>query len=324
MFRYQQFISLLILVAAAAPAAAQTVAPALGGAGNATSIPDLSGMWGDPYIPSFDPPLSGAGPVLNKSRWPQIFGTDGPLTPGANIVLVSNPNKLVGDYANPILKPRAAEAVKKHGEAELAGNPAPVPSGQCWPQPVPYIFSSNDGMLMVQQQDQITIVYNTDHEIRHVRMNRSHPAQVTPSWYGDSVGHYEGDTLVIDTVGIKSDRPLAMIDQYGTPYSERLHIVERYRLIDYQDAKEAQERGAKENWRIPATDFAPALNYQGKGLQLQFTVEDEGVFTMPQSATLTYRRPLVTEWPEMVCVDSTHIYYAEKDTGPPRDEKPNF
>jgi hypothetical protein len=40
----------------------------------------------------------------------------------------------------------------------------------------------------------------------------NHPAQVTPSWYGDSVGHYEGDTLVVDTVGVKTDRPFAMID----------------------------------------------------------------------------------------------------------------
>ena len=53
-------------------------------------------------------------------------------------------------------------------------------------------------------------------------MNQPHPAQVTPSWYGDFVGHYEGDTLVIDTVGTKTDRPFAMIDLYGTPYTERL------------------------------------------------------------------------------------------------------
>ena len=46
--------------------------------------------------------------------------------------------------------------------------------------------------------------------VRRVRMNQLHPAQVTPSWYGDSVGHYEGDTLVIDTVGVKTG-PLAMV-----------------------------------------------------------------------------------------------------------------
>ena len=177
---------------------------------------------------------------------------------------------------------------------------------------------------MLQQLDKITILYGRDHEIRHVRMNQPHSAHVTPSWYGDSVGHWEGDTLVIDTVGVKADRPYAMVDQYGTPYTEALHVVERYRLIDYQDAKEAQERGAKENWQIPGTEFAPAPNYRGKGLQLQFSVEDEGVFTMPWSATITYRRPLVTEWPETVCAESTHEYYAVKNTGVPRADKPDF
>jgi hypothetical protein len=73
---------------------------------------------------------------------------------------------------------------------------------------------------------------------------------MTPSWYGDSIGRYEGDVLVIDTVGIKADRPLAMVDQFGTPYTTALHVVERYRLIDYEAAKEALERDAKENFQL--------------------------------------------------------------------------
>jgi len=81
----------------------------------------------------------------------------------------------------------------------------------------PYIFL-NLGMRMLQQPDKITILYVFDHEVRHVRLNQSHPAQVTPSWYGESVGHYEGDTLVIDTIGIKTG-PFAMVDFYGTPHT---------------------------------------------------------------------------------------------------------
>src|SRR5260370_7868055 len=123
-------------------------------------------------------------------------------------------------------------------------------------------------------------------------MNEPHPAPVTPSCYGDSVGHYEGDTLVIDTVGVKIG-PFAMVDFYGTLYTEALHVVERYRLIDYEAAKEGLERDARENLR-PArgadAGSAPDYSYRGKHLQLQFTVEDEGVFTMPWSATITYRR----------------------------------
>jgi hypothetical protein len=89
-------------------------------------------------------------------------------------------------------------------------------------------------MQMLQQPDKITILYNEDHEVRWVRMNQPHPAQVTPSWHGDSVGHYQGGTLVIDTVGVKTDRPFAMIDLFGTPYTKALHVVERYSLLDYE------------------------------------------------------------------------------------------
>jgi hypothetical protein len=57
-----------------------------------------------------------------------------------------------------------------------------------------------------------------------VRLNEPHPTRLTPSWYGDSVGHYEGDTLVIDTIGVKVG-PFAMADMYGTPHSPALDVV---------------------------------------------------------------------------------------------------
>src|SRR6202011_5428223 len=162
------------------------------------------------------------------------------------------------------------------GELTLRGVTAPNPANQCWPEPVPFIFK-HFGMQMLQQPHQITMIYSEDHEVRHVRMNQPHPAQVTPSWYGDSVGHYEGDALIIDTVGIKVG-PFAMVDWYGTPHTEALHVVERYRLLDYEAAKEGFERDAKER------NVAQGMrnpNHQGKYLQLQFTVEDKGVFTTP-------------------------------------------
>jgi hypothetical protein len=114
----------------------------------------------------------------------------------------SNICQLVGDYTNPILKPQAAEVVKEHGKITLTGVPYPTPSNQCRPGGVPFVLW-NIGMQMLQEPDKITILYSNDHEVRHIRMNEPHPARVTPSWYGDSVGHYEGDTLVIDTIGVK-------------------------------------------------------------------------------------------------------------------------
>jgi hypothetical protein len=293
-------------VAAATPALGQTAAPAAGTAASATqgaaSVPDFSGIWWHPSLPGFEPPASGPGPVTNRSR------RDG----------VSDYNQLVGDYTNPILKPEAAEVVKKHGELSLAGVTYPNPANQCWPEPVPFIYK-NFGLQILQQPDRLTMLYEQDHEIRHVRMNQPHPAQMTPSWYGDSVGHYEGDTLVVDTVGTRTDRPFTMIDLYGTPYTRALHVVERYRLLDYEDAKEGLDRDAKENLRPGGI---MDRNYRGKYLQLLFTVEDEGVFTTPWSATITFGRG-TDQWPETVCAENIHQYY-RKDSEVPTADKPDF
>jgi hypothetical protein len=300
--------------AAVTPAGAQSAAPSIERAGGSTqgtaSIPDFSGIWTHPSL-GFELPVSGPGPVVNKSRLPN----------GA-----SNFDKLVGDYTNPILKPQAAEIVKKRGEISLSGRAFPDPDNQCLQQPIPYVFW-NFEIGILQQPDRITILYHHDHQFRQVRMNQPHPAQVTPSWHGDSVGYYESDTLVIDTVGIKIGR-FDMIDRLGTPYTAALHVVERYRLLDYEAAKEAQERGQKEWPRIPTYAIDP--DYKGKGMQLQFTVEDEGVFTMPWSATITYRRPLHTTWEEFVCAENIneyyagHEYYSDKDAKVPTADKPDF
>jgi hypothetical protein len=298
---------LLAALAAATPASGQTpaFAPAAGSTQSAASIPDFSGIWAHPYLTGFEPPLSGPGPVKNKSRLPNGRANFG---------------QLVGDYANPILKPQAAEAVKKHGEISLAGGGYPTPSNQCWPGGVPYIFW-DFLMQMFQQPDRITMVYRHGDEVRHVRMNAPHPAQVTPSWYGDSVGHYEGDTLVIDTVGIKIG-PFAMMDMYGTPHSPALHVVERYRLVDYADAKDAMERNDKENTRAGGgAEFDP--NYRGKVLQLHFTVEDDGVLTMPWTATITYW-PNLGPWTELICAENRHEYYAGRESEVPHADKPDF
>jgi hypothetical protein len=110
MHRQRLFFLLMSLAAAAAtPALGQTTAPTVGPASaqGAAYIPDFSGRWSHPYWPGFEPPASGPGPVTNRLRL-----REGPQK-GA-----SNPNQLVGDYTNPILKPWAAEIVKQHGEAE--------------------------------------------------------------------------------------------------------------------------------------------------------------------------------------------------------------
>jgi hypothetical protein len=304
---------LLLLVtltaAGAAPASGQTVAPAAAtpAAPSAASIPDFSGAWAHPGL-GFGPPLSGPGPVRNKSRLPSG---------------VSNFDQLVGDYSNPILKPEAAEVVKKLGEISLSGRAFPDPDNQCLQNPVPYIFW-NFYVRLLQQPDKVTIIYQHDSDFREVRLNRPHPATVIPSLHGDSVGHYEGDTLVVDTVGVKLG-PYRMIDRFGTPYTPALHVVERYRLLNYEATKEALALAAKE-W--PRAGANVDLDYRGKGLQLEFTVEDAGVFTMPWSATITYGRD-ASGWDERVCAENVqHEYdghfFSDKDAHVPTADKPDF
>jgi hypothetical protein len=261
------------------------VLPAMGQ--TSVLVPDFSGSWNHTSLNGLELPLSGPGPVRNRSRLqtgPQAGVSDG--------------GQLVGDYTNPILRPWAAEVVKKFGEISMAGEGYPTPRNQCWPEQVPFAFI-NYGMQLLQQSNRITILYPFDHQFRQVRMNQPHPVHVTPSWYGDSVGHFEGDTLVIDTVGIKVG-PFSMIDWYGTPFTEALHLVERYRLLDYENTIKAIEWAAKELFQndTPYNGFAVDPNYKGKGLQIQLTVVDEGAFTMPWSATVTFRRGL-EEWQEM-------------------------
>ena len=301
-------LSIALAALAATAALGQTLAPAAAPAGtvrqSAAAIPDFSGIWAHPYLTGFEPPASGPGPVTNRSR-----RQDG----------VGNFGKLVGDYSNPILQPWAAEVVKQHGDISLAGGGYPTPSNQCWPGGVPYVFW-DFLMEMVQQPDRITMIYRHGNEVRHVRLNEPHRAGLAPSWYGDSVGHYEGDTLVIDTVGIRIG-PFAMVDMYGTPHSPALHVLERYRLIDYADGRGAMERNAKENSRNPGADFD--AGYRGKVLQLLFTVEDQAVFTMPWTASITYR-PAVGAWTDLICAENIHEYYGGKDAAVPQAGKPDF
>jgi hypothetical protein len=317
-------LSATLAAAAATPVLAQTATPAAGPAGTATqgaaSMPDLSRVWYHPALPWFEPPASGPGPVTNRSRAPQRPGgaTGSQASPPTKDG-VSNYDQLVGDYTNPILQPWAAETVKKFGEISLAGITYPNASNQCWPRPVPFIFKHQQ-MGMIQQPDKITFIFNEDHEVRRVRLNEPHQSPVTPSWYGDSVGRYEGDTLVIDTIGIRADRKYAMVDLFGTPYTKSLHVVERYRLRDYDDVKDAIERNKNENWLVVGDVFS---GHRGKFLQLHLTIDDDGAFTTPWTATLTFV-PGPDLMAEAVCAENRAQYYYKNEADVPTADKPDF
>ena len=197
-------------------------------AGAAPATPDFSGFWARSIF-GHESPISGPGPIRNLKR-----RADGK----------SDAQQLVGDYNAPILTPRAAAIVKRHGEVSLAGENYLDPSNQCRPMTPPYILRVQEVQLL-QQKHQVVILYMQDHQYRRIRLNASHPAKLTPSWSGDSIGHYEGDTLVVDTVGAKFGLA-SMVDMFGTPFSEGLHVVERYRMISGAEAKAYQDRGEEE------------------------------------------------------------------------------
>ena len=291
------------LLAAVATALAATAGLAIS-ATPAPSVPDFSGIWTHAN-PGFEPMASGPTALVNRARRPN----------GTGDIL-----KLAGEYTNPILKPEAVEVVKRHAELGLNGIGDPNPRNQCWPAGVPFVFTNGPTQLL-QLPDKVVILYAYDHQVRRVRMNQPHPAQVTPSWYGDSVGHYEGDTLVVDTVGIKVGR-YSMVDWYGTPHTEALHVVERYRLLDREAAKDGFARDAKQHNVAPGM---PEPNARGKYLQLRFTVEDKSVFTTPWSATMTYRNVGAgpTDWNELTCAENI-AWYPGKDSDVPQALKPDF
>jgi hypothetical protein len=145
-----------------------------------------------------------------------------------------------------------------------------------------------------------------------------------PSTMGDSVGHWEGGTLVIDTLGVKVD-PYTSVDRFGTPQSEQMHVVERYRLIDGAVAKAQIDKYETSEGTVGGGGRDAGYNPDSslKGLQLDVTMEDPKVFTAPLTARVTYRR-LLTEWSESVCADNPEEHYKDEWIGLPRAARPDF
>jgi hypothetical protein len=218
------------------------------GAQTRTSPPDLSGVWA-PYRGG-----RGADPKLAAP----------PATPLA----------LKAPYAKAYEERRAAEAA-----ATSRGEPVPTPAYVC----VPYGFPSMMAvavypMEIIQLPRQITIITEAFSEVRRVYMDKAQLKidEVPPGYYGRSVGQWEGDTLVVDTVGIKET-----VQYQRMPHSDQMRIVERIRLV------------------------TPDI------LHDQITIEDPVVMEKPYTYTLAYRRMPDYEMVEFVC-DNNREYVDEK------------
>ncbi|HEX3486934.1 MAG TPA: hypothetical protein VHT51_17910 [Micropepsaceae bacterium] len=277
---------------------AALVFPAFGAAG-ADAVPDFSGPWGRNVF-NLESPDAGPGPILNLRR----LGAD-----AARTLVDGDPIPLVRDYNNPILKPDAAAVVKRNGEYSESGHDVPDPSNQCGTYSPPYLFSIMQGMQMLQGKDQIVILYTQDHQVRHVRLNSAHPRNLKPTPMGDSVAHYEGEMLVIDTVGVKLE-PYTVVDRFGTPQSEAMHVVERYRLIDSGEAQAALDRHSMKT--AVTGPMVPDPHYE-KALRVELRIEDPNIFTTPWTANVTYRR-VIRGYNEGVCAENNVDMFHLGDT----------
>lgn len=198
------------------------------------------------------PPPSGPGPV-GAARGRRQSANNEVRETGAQALFA------IGDLDAPILQPWAREQMKMRNDRILAGGTGFSRQASCWPVGTPgFLLYPVQPVYFIQSPKEVVMVWQADHMVRHVYLNVPHSANPAPSWFGESVGHYEGDTLVVDTIGISTR---TFIDNFETPHSEKLHTIERFHMTD-----------------------------GGRGMQVDLHVEDEGAFTTPWNAMQRYKR----------------------------------
>lgn len=254
------------------------------------AVPDLTGSNDTAWFvvnDEFQPPPSGPGPVTFDKRHPYVDNA-------AARRLGIQPTYRVADLSNPILQPWAREQMRQANDAVLAGKVPYRARERCHPAGVPsfVVYTLAEPTYVIQTAKQVTMINQGGPELRRIYLDVPHSATVTPSWYGESVGHYEGgDTLVVDTVGM-NDR--TFVDSYRTPHTAQIHVVERFKLID-----------------------------GGKTLEANFTVDDPGAFNMPWSAGKRWRRVQGT-LEEDACAENNENYFNYDIEPMPTAHKPDF
>ena len=201
----------------------------------------------------------------------------------------AQPTYRIADLSNPNVKQWAKDVMKKDNDEVLGGKIAYTARSSCQPAGVPgFDLFGFQPIFFFQTPKKITMIYSGDQQVRQIYLDVPHSKTVKPSWYGESVGHFEGDTLVVDTVGLNTK---TVVDNFRTPHSEKLHVVERWKIVE-----------------------------DGKGLEVTFKVEDPDTFNQPWLAKQRYRR---AEGPmlEQVCAENNFLLF---DYGVPVADKPDF
>ena len=188
------------------------------------------------------PPASGIGIMVDDPKEPYFNNAMRRLGLKSTVRIAD-----LNSEAAKNLMPWALAAVAKQNDLVHAGKNNQTRQARCWELGVPDFNEVPQPLYFIQTPAEIVMYIG--HRVRHVYMNVPHSKSLKPSWAGESVGHYEGDTLVVDTIG-QNDR--TFVDGYRTPHTTQIHVVERYRVIN-----------------------------GGKGLDTSFTVDDPGAFYKP-------------------------------------------
>ena len=231
----------------------------------------------------FYPPESGPGPVQSDPAHPYVTNGEG-----------QQPTYRVADLSNPILQPWVVAQMKTANDEVLAGKVPFIARERCWPAGVPafQVFGRVRPVYFWQTPEVVYIVHRGDAQVRRVYMNVPHSTDLKPSWYGESVGRYEGDELVVDTIGLNDK---TFVDNYRTPHTEQLHVIERFKLIN-----------------------------EGNTLHVDVTVEDPGAFTMPWRAVQRFKLYKEGGFHESVCAENNVDFFHYEVRPMPQAEMPDF
>jgi hypothetical protein len=268
---------------AQAPAPANTRAPAKG------KIPDFASVdfawlalgadWKDP------PGGSGHGPIKSDPDHPFHGNQDGP----------GQVTVRLGNYKDPVLKPWAAAQMLASNEEALSGKRAVPFSAQarCWPGGVPgQLLYPAEPFYFIQTPQQVWMIWQRDHMVRRIYLTDRHSETVKPSWFGESIGHYDNGELVVDTIGLSTRN--SYIDNFRTPHSEKEHVVEHFKLSG-----------------------------DGKMLEVSLVVDDPDAFHTPLHLVQRWRK-VPNPMRETVCAENNIDPFHQNLFPLPEAEKPDF
>ena len=245
--------------------------------------------------PSSPPDLSSNGTAWqtgNGGDYVAVPGSPSPMRQDPAHPFVGNgqgkqPTYRIGDLSNPNLKQWAKDVMKKDNDEVLEGKIAYTPASSCKPAGVPAINLQGGPFYFVQTPKEVVILLEQDHQVRHVYLDAAHSKNPKPSWYGESIGHYEnGDTLAVDTIGLNTK---SFVDGYRTPHTEKLHVIERFHLTG-----------------------------DAKNLEIAMTIEDPDTYDQPWQATRRYGRTQGTLQEEACAENNRNLfdYHIPEAKGP--------